>query len=111
MTTELDVSVKVGSIVQARWIVGRDPYDPFEEGDLYLVHQSLPRFTARWRVGEPPPRPLVYVDAAGSGEHDRDDLGLYDFLWIDEHPTEADFRALMTAAVAAIDAWIAWEAA
>ena len=101
----LDTAVKVGSITTPRWIVGSDPFELTSEGD-FIVHQSLPRFTARWAVeGED----LDGVNLSGLSYCDADDeepIIIYDFIWIDEMPSEDNFRLLMRQAIDAIDAWV-----
>ena len=71
-----------------------------------LRTKPQPRFVARWRVGDPPLSGLTYSDTSDDGEDDGDDLSLYDFVWADPMPGPSDFRALMRAAVAALDNFI-----
>ena len=101
----LDTAVKIESITTPRWIVGSDPFDLTSEGDL-IVHQSLPRFTARWAVeGEG----LDGVTLSGLSYSDADEeepIVLYDFIWIDDIPSGDNFHLLMQQATNAIDAWI-----
>jgi hypothetical protein len=105
---DLDRYVKIGTIMMPRWLAARDALDgEFDEPQGYIVHQSEPRFTARWCIGDPAGLPgLTYADVADPGEDDRDNLTLYDFVWIDDMPDEGNFRLLMRKAVVALDNFI-----
>jgi hypothetical protein len=106
----LDRYVKIGAVTMPRWIAGRDALDgvldvraPDGRCDGYLVHLSEPRFVCRWTVAEEgaPLAPLVY-----SHDLEGETLELYDFVWTDDPPDDAGFRALMAAAVEALDNFI-----
>lgn len=111
MPSDLDRYVKIGGVKLPRWLAARDALGSDLEDELrgetgYLVHLSEPRFVARWCVGEAPLSALSYTDSEEPGEGADDTLSLYDFVWTDRMPGEADFGRLMRAAVAALDNFI-----
>ncbi len=79
-----------------------------EQSAGVVMHQGAPRFTATWTTDEAQlaaiTGPCWHDDGSGDGE---DAIHLFDFLWIDPPPGQAEFSALMEQAAQAIDAWIA----
>lgn len=84
-----------GGLRYDRWIIGEGADSEVE----YLIHLSTPRFICKMKItddeGDTPTNGLSCD--LGLGEV------LYDFIWLDAQPSEADMTLLMTAAGAAIE--------
>jgi hypothetical protein len=79
--------------VIAKWILGQDAFS----SQLYLVHTEYPAFYAK--IGyddEGILAPLSYGTSQGQN--------LYDFVWFDPFPDEAQFMNVMSEAESALDA-------
>lgn len=84
------------------WII-----EQTDEGGT-IRHDSLPRFSAKWTIGEKAEE-LSSIEAPcftdeGSGEEDS--IHIYGFHWISQPPKQTKFAQLMNEAVSQIDNFI-----
>jgi len=77
------------------------------DGTGMIAHREAPRFRAWWITGLAGLDRLEGLFWTDEGQGEEDAITLYGFAWDDPAPDQEAFEALMRAAAAAIDAWIA----
>lgn len=71
-----------------------------------VTHHAAPRFKAYWTSGADALEKIDGPCWTAEGSSDDDVLYLFNMVWLDPAPDQADFEKLMHKAAVAIDEWI-----